>query len=61
MRTKALGQSALLLLDVAQTDACATLSQERHESSLRNNRGDCRQLTTQALLEEIASLKRRVT
>jgi ureidoacrylate peracid hydrolase len=36
------------------TDACVTLSAERHESSLRNNRGYCRQRTTQQLLEEIA-------
>jgi ureidoacrylate peracid hydrolase len=35
------------------TDACATLSAERHEWSLRNNRGYCRQVTTQALLAEI--------
>lgn len=38
------------------TDACATQSAERHESSLRNNRGYCRQITTQALVEEIARL-----
>ena len=38
------------------TDACATLSPERHDWSLRNNRGYCRQITTQALLEEIARL-----
>jgi ureidoacrylate peracid hydrolase len=38
------------------TDACATLSVERHEWSLRNNRGYCRQITTQDLLEEIARL-----
>jgi ureidoacrylate peracid hydrolase len=36
------------------TDACVTLSAERHESSLRNNRGYCRQRTTQQLLDEIA-------
>jgi nicotinamidase-related amidase len=41
------------------TDACATLSRDRHESSLRNNRGYCRQVTTQALLDEIGRLKRR--
>jgi ureidoacrylate peracid hydrolase len=35
------------------TDACATLSAERHDWSLRNNRGYCRQVTTQALLAEI--------
>ena len=28
------------------TDACATLSTERHEWALRNNRGYCRQVTT---------------
>ena len=37
-------------------DACVTLSAERHESSLRNNRGYCRQITTAKLLEEIARL-----
>jgi ureidoacrylate peracid hydrolase len=36
------------------TDACVTQSAERHESSLRNNRGYCRQRTTQQLLDEIA-------
>jgi len=41
------------------TDACATLSTERHEWSLRNNRGYCRQRTTRALLEEIARLGAR--
>jgi ureidoacrylate peracid hydrolase len=38
------------------TDACATLSTERHEWSLRNNRGYCRQVTTEALVAEIAAL-----
>ncbi len=38
------------------TDACVTLTAERHEWSLRNNRGYCRQLTTVKLLEEIARL-----
>ena len=38
------------------TDACVTQSAERHEWSLRNNRGYCRQITTQDLLEEIARL-----
>jgi len=38
------------------TDACATLTAERHEWSLRNNRGYCRQVTTEALLAEIARL-----
>ena len=38
------------------TDACLTLSAERHDWSLRNNRGYCRQRTTQQLLAEIARL-----
>jgi ureidoacrylate peracid hydrolase len=38
------------------TDACVTLSPERHDWSLRNNRGYCRQRTTQELLDEIARL-----
>jgi ureidoacrylate peracid hydrolase len=38
------------------TDACLTLTSERHESSLRNNRGYCRQRTTATLLEEISRL-----
>lgn len=38
------------------TDACATLSPERHDWSLRNNRGYCRQITTAGLLAEIARL-----
>ena len=37
------------------TDACVTLSAERHEWSLRNNRGYCRQVTTAALVAEIES------
>jgi ureidoacrylate peracid hydrolase len=36
------------------TDACATLSAERHESALRNNRGYCRQVTTDELVREIS-------
>jgi ureidoacrylate peracid hydrolase len=35
------------------TDACATLTSERHEWALRNNRGYCRQITTDALVQEI--------
>jgi ureidoacrylate peracid hydrolase len=35
------------------TDACATLSAERHEWALRNNRGYCRQVTTDELVQEI--------
>jgi ureidoacrylate peracid hydrolase len=38
------------------TDACVTLSAERHDWSLRNNRGYCRQRTTQEVLDEIARL-----
>jgi ureidoacrylate peracid hydrolase len=37
------------------TDACAALSAERHEWALRNNRGYCRQMTTDALIREIAT------
>jgi ureidoacrylate peracid hydrolase len=38
------------------TDACVTQSRERHETSLANNRGYCRQVTTDALVREIAEL-----
>jgi ureidoacrylate peracid hydrolase len=38
------------------TDACATQSRVRHENSLANNSGYCRQISTQALLAEIAAL-----
>jgi ureidoacrylate peracid hydrolase len=38
------------------TDAVVTQSAERHEWSLKNNRGYCRQVTTAALLEEIERL-----
>ena len=38
------------------TDACVTLSAERHDWSLRNNRGYCRQITTHELVDEIARL-----
>ena len=40
------------------TDACATHSQERHDWSLRNNRGYCRQITTAAFVAEVAALTR---
>jgi ureidoacrylate peracid hydrolase len=40
------------------TDACATHSEERHNSSLRNNRGYCRQVTTVELVKEIEALSR---
>ena len=38
------------------TDACATHSRERHEWSLRNNRGYARQRTTAELVAEIERL-----
>lgn len=38
------------------TDAVATQSAERHDWSLRNNRGYCRQRTTALVLDEIARL-----
>jgi ureidoacrylate peracid hydrolase len=38
------------------TDACATLTRERHESSLRNNAGYARQISTEALVAEVAAL-----
>jgi ureidoacrylate peracid hydrolase len=41
------------------TDACVTLSSERHEWALRNNRGYCRQRTTRELVEEIERLTGR--
>jgi ureidoacrylate peracid hydrolase len=37
------------------TDACATLSAERHEWALRNNQGYCRQVSTEELVREIES------
>jgi ureidoacrylate peracid hydrolase len=37
------------------TDACATQSRVRHENALANNSGYCRQISTQALLAEIAA------
>jgi len=41
------------------TDACATLTAERHEWSLKNNRGYCRQVLTRDLVAEIARLTKR--
>jgi nicotinamidase-related amidase len=38
-------------------DACATYSAERHDQSLRAIKGYCRQVTTDALIEEIAAAK----
>ena len=43
-------------IDSAVRDACATLSQERHDWSLRNNRGYCRQVTTAEIVAEIGRL-----
>ncbi|HMK86883.1 MAG TPA: isochorismatase family cysteine hydrolase [Steroidobacteraceae bacterium] len=40
------------------TDACLTLTEERHEWSLRLNRGYCRQITARDLVDEIARLAR---
>jgi len=40
------------------TDACATHTPERHASSLANNRGYCRQVTTEQLLAEIEPRER---
>lgn len=40
------------------TDACATHSMERHQASLRLNRGYCRQVTTDQLLRELADQSR---
>jgi ureidoacrylate peracid hydrolase len=39
------------------TDACATLSEELHISSIANNRGYCRQLTTDELVAALATLE----
>ena len=39
------------------TDACATYSAERHDQSLRAIKGYCRQVTTEALIDEIAPAK----
>jgi ureidoacrylate peracid hydrolase len=38
------------------TDACATQSEERHRSSIANNRGYCRQSTTDEMVAELAAL-----
>ena len=39
------------------TDACATQSEERHQSSIANNRGYCRQVTTDEMVAELAALR----
>jgi ureidoacrylate peracid hydrolase len=38
------------------TDACATLTQDRHDWSLRNNSGYCRQRTTDQMVAEIGEV-----
>ena len=38
------------------TDACAALSETQHAASLANNRGYCRQRTTDEMIAELASL-----
>lgn len=38
-------------------DACATHTEQRHQNSLANNRGYCRQLTTDDLISELDSLR----
>ena len=38
------------------TDACATLTQDRHDWALRNNAGYCRQRSTDQMVAEIARL-----
>jgi ureidoacrylate peracid hydrolase len=40
-------------LVTAVTDACLSLTEERHASALRNNRGYCRQVTTAQLIAEL--------
>lgn len=37
------------------TDACATHSAERHDWSLRNNRGFCRQISTETMIAELSA------
>jgi ureidoacrylate peracid hydrolase len=39
------------------TDACATLTEQRHATSIANNCGYCRQRTTDQILAELAALK----
>jgi ureidoacrylate peracid hydrolase len=43
------------------TDACATLNEERHRTSIANNRGYCRQVTTTQIVGEIGALIGRIT
>ena len=39
------------------TDACAAHSETQHATSIANNRGYCRQRTTDEMIEELASLR----
>lgn len=39
------------------SDACATHTQERHTTSIANNRGYCRQRTTDEMIAELATLE----
>lgn len=39
------------------SDACATHTEQRHQNSLINNQGYCRQLTTDDLISELDSLR----
>jgi ureidoacrylate peracid hydrolase len=39
------------------TDACATLTEERHAASIANNQGYCRQRTTDEMVKELAALQ----
>ncbi len=43
-------------VDSTVRDACATQSEERHRSSIANNRGYCRQVTTDEFVTELARL-----
>ena len=38
------------------TDACAAVSEKRHATSIENNRGYCRQRTTEEMVKELAVL-----
>ncbi|MGH6860282.1 MAG: isochorismatase family cysteine hydrolase [Phyllobacterium sp.] len=39
-------------------DACGTYSQERHDNSLRTIKGYCRQIDTDALIAEVAAMRK---
>jgi ureidoacrylate peracid hydrolase len=38
------------------TDACGTVSETHHATSIANNRGYCRRRTTEEMVEELAAL-----